>query len=803
MRLRTKIILASSLMLMFTAALFGIVTFRAQENALLSGIDATLLATARLASEILPSNYHDKISSVDSVSDAEYIQIVDRWNRLCKQMGLEYIWSLMLIDGKIVFTSGSSTSKDVNQGDHARFFEAHSNPELYETVFETMEPQYQIINDKWGRIKVALLPFKDILGRPYLFGASMKMTKVDALMRITIWRSLEVTTGILIFGFFISVLLASSMVQPLEKLMDLAHSISKGNWGQVAEVSGTIEIQDLAHSINKMSQSIQEKINESKQAEQELIRSHEVLKTILDRSPFGVAVIGRDRKIRWANHYVYSLVGMKDATGLFGKECGEYFCPALQKECPILDRGQMVDNSERILRSQDGIEIPILKTVIEIEMNGESVLLETFMDITERKKAEEEKAKFEAKLQQAQKMESIGSLAGGIAHDLNNILFPISGLSEMLLDDMPPDTPEYKSIEQIHKSAKRGSDLVKQILAFSRQSNPLKLPIRIQPILKEALKLAQATIPRNIEIKSHINTDCGMVSADPTQIHQIAMNLITNAFHAVEQTGGTIDIALKETAIGSFDEKEDLPFLTIPGDILAGRYACITVSDTGTGMDQPLIDKIFDPYFTTKELGKGTGLGLSVVHGIVKEHGGDIRVYSEIGKGTVFHVYLPLLEDTRDSNAATITRKHPTDHERILLVDDEEPILRMEQMMLERLGYQVTTRMSSPDALAAFKANPDFFDLVISDRGMPNMTGEQLAGELISIRPGIPIILCTGFSDENDVKRAKAMGVKGFLMKPVAIGDLAEMVRKVLDESNGSSQQQLSCAVSQITQDRF
>ena len=516
-----------------------------------------------------------------------------------------------------------------------------------------------------------------------------------------------------------------------------------------------------------------------------------------------MAVIGRDRKIRWANHYVYSLVGMKDATGLFGKECGEYFCPALQKECPILDRGQMVDNSERILRSQDGIEIPILKTVIEIEMNGESVLLETFMDITERKKAEEEKAKFEAKLQQAQKMESIGSLAGGIAHDLNNILFPISGLSEMLLDDMPPDTPEYKSIEQIHKSAKRGSDLVKQILAFSRQSNPLKLPIRIQPILKEALKLAQATIPRNIEIKSHINTDCGMVSADPTQIHQIAMNLITNAFHAVEQTGGTIDIALKETAIGSFDEKEDLPFHAMPGDLLPGRYACITVSDTGTGMDQPLIDKIFDPYFTTKELGKGTGLGLSVVHGIVKEHGGDIRVYSEIGKGTVFHVYLPLLEDTRDSNAATITRKHPTDHERILLVDDEEPILRMEQMMLERLGYQVTTRMSSPDALAAFKANPDFFDLVISDRGMPNMTGEQLAGELISIRPGIPIILCTGFSDENDVKRAKAMGVKGFLMKPVAIGDLAEMVRKVLDESNGSSQQQLSCAVSQITQDRF
>jgi CheY-like chemotaxis protein len=265
------------------------------------------------------------------------------------------------------------------------------------------------------------------------------------------------------------------------------------------------------------------------------------------------------------------------------------------------------------------------------------------------------------------------------------------------------------------------------------------------------------------------------------------MNLITNAFHAVEQTGGTIDIALKETAIGSFGEKEEMTFHAMPGELLAGRYACITVFDTGTGIDQTLIDKIFDPYFTTKELGKGTGLGLSVVHGIVKEHGGDIRVYSEVGKGTTFKVYLPLLEDVKDKKTNSAIRKYPMGTEKILLVDDEEPILRMEQMMLERLGYQVTTRLSSPDALAAFKANPDNFDLVISDRGMPSMTGEQLARELISIKPEIPIILCTGFADEIDELRAKTMGVKGFLKKPVATGDLAEMVRKVLDEVVGNA----------------
>ena len=427
---------------------------------------------------------------------------------------------------------------------------------------------------------------------------------------------------------------------------------------------------------------------------------------------------------------------------------------------------------------KDGRHILIEITTNVIQRGGQAAVLAFVRDISERKQAEEDKAKLECRLQQAQKMESIGSLAGGIAHDLNNILFPISGLSEMLLDGMPPDTPEHKSIEQIHKSAQRGSELVKQILAFSRQSNPQKLPIRIQPILTEALKLVLATVPRNIEINSQIDKKCGLVSADPTQIHQIAMNLITNAYHAVEVNGGTIKMELKEVAITSFGEKDELPFHAIQ----SGRYARITVSDTGTGIDQTLIDKIFDPYFTTKELGKGTGLGLSVVHGIVKEHGGDIQVYSEVGKGTAFHVYLPLLEDSKDSKTVAVARKHPTGSERILLVDDEEPILLMVQRMLEKLGYQVTVRTSSPDALAAFKANPGNFDLVISDRGMPNMTGEQLARELISIRPEIPIILCTGFADEIDELHAKSIGIKGFLKKPVTSSDFAEMVRRVLDD---------------------
>lgn len=381
--------------------------------------------------------------------------------------------------------------------------------------------------------------------------------------------------------------------------------------------------------------------------------------------------------------------------------------------------------------------------------------------------------RMEEKLRQAQKMEAIGTLAGGIAHDFNNILFPIMGMSELLLQDFQPNSQEHENVQEIYKAGQRGSELVKQILTFSRQSEGKKIPTRIQQILKEVVKLIRSTIPSNIEISHHIQPDCGLVMADPIQIHQIVMNLITNAYHAIEQNGGRISIQLKETHQDG-DNLAGRP-------IAAGRYARLIVTDTGTGIDPAVKDKIFEPYFTTKAQGKGTGLGLSTVYGIVKQHNGDITVYSEVGKGTTFKVYLPLMTKADTSKSAKPAPILEFGSERILLVDDDAAVALLERQMLEHLGYQVTSRVSSLEALEAFKAAPDAYDLVISDMTMPNLTGDQLAKAIMAIREDALVIICTGFSEWIDPEKAAAMGIKGFLMKPVVLSEMAKVVRNALD----------------------
>ncbi|MCD4715281.1 MAG: response regulator, partial [Desulfobacterales bacterium] len=408
----------------------------------------------------------------------------------------------------------------------------------------------------------------------------------------------------------------------------------------------------------------------------------------------------------------------------------------------------------------------------------------------------------EVQLQQSQKMEAIGTLAGGITHDFNNILGAILGYTDLAILEAEDDSKIRQHLNKIQEAGHRARDLVNQILAFSRQTKQERLPVEVNSIVNEALKMLRASLPSTIEIRQDTQADKGTVEADPTQIHQVLMNLCTNAAHAMQENGGILEIGIQNVYFGfsSADYEKDT---TLEGhasdsmgqanqilesqieylDILPGPYLKLTVRDTGIGMTPDVLGRIFDPYFTTREKAQGTGLGLSVVHGIIKSHGGSITVESEPGQGTTFHVYLPRMEypkEKADRMAASPYKGIPTGHERILFVDDEEALVDIGRQMLEHLGYELITRTSSIEALELFKAEPDAFDLVITDMTMPNMTGDKLARAMIKIRPNIPIILCTGFSERVTAKSAGEIGIKKLAMKPLVMRDLAEAIREVL-----------------------
>ena len=368
-------------------------------------------------------------------------------------------------------------------------------------------------------------------------------------------------------------------------------------------------------------------------------------------------------------------------------------------------------------------------------------------------------------------MEAIGALAGGIAHDFNNILSAIIGYSELAMLDEGAERCAVELKETL-KAANRANDLVKQILAFSRQTDEERMPVRVALVAKEAVKFLRVTIPATIEIKIRIDEKSGAVLANSVELHQISINLCTNSQHAIGEKAGVLEVVVQNTEIG-WAQKNDLIDLEI------GPYVRISAMDNGYGMTPEIKKKIFDPYFTTKEKGVGTGLGLAVVHGIVKKYGGAIRVESELGKGTTFHIYLPKVKI-----AASTETEQPKpligDSERILFVDDEKMIVDIGQQALQRLGYDVVSRTSPTEALELFKAKPGHFDLVITDQTMPGMTGDALAKELMSIRPNLPVVICTGYSQTIDQERAKQKGIRAFVMKPILINAIAAAVRKAL-----------------------
>lgn len=393
------------------------------------------------------------------------------------------------------------------------------------------------------------------------------------------------------------------------------------------------------------------------------------------------------------------------------------------------------------------------------------------------RQAEQENLDLQLQLQQAQKMEAVGTLAGGIAHDFNNILGAIMGYTEISLLQTPEDNDVRKNMDKILKASQRAKELVNQILAFSRQ-RPLDVQVfRLKPLVKEVLALLRASLPRTIDIRQEMAADLYAIEADPTQIHQVLMNLCTNAAHAMEENGGRLTVTLENLIL----EKERSPKLW---DLSPGQFVRLSVQDTGHGIPSDIVERIFEPYFTTKKLGKGTGMGLAVTHGIIKTCGGTITVESQVGEGTRFDIYLPGYEKEEGETIQTI-KTLPRGSEHILFIDDEENLVDVMKGLLQRLGYRVAATTEPLDALELFRSAPDTFDLVITDAAMPHMTGDRLAKEFLAIRKDIPIIMCTGYSERVNPQNIESLGIRRLLMKPLAIRNLAVAIREEIDRQEG------------------
>jgi len=525
------------------------------------------------------------------------------------------------------------------------------------------------------------------------------------------------------------------------------------------------EFRSLARAANQM-------LAEQRAMEDGLRKSEGKYRTLIETTGIGFVKIDVEGRVLDANQEYVRLTRHADLAAILGRRLTEWTAEYDQarsreavKECLRLG---FVRHLQFDYVNGQGEITPVELNATVVQNEGQPEIITICHDISGRKQLEEQ-------LRQAQKMEALGTLAGGIAHDFNNILAAIIGYAEMAKRSLPQEAGSAEAdIQQVLRAGLRARDLVKQILAFSRKSGEERSPISPKPLVKEALKFLRASIPTSIEIREDIDADCGAILANPTSIHQIVVNLCTNAFHAMEAAGGALTIVVKNVELGEGE-------LVGEEDLLPGQYVLFSVRDTGPGMTPEILARIFDPYFTTKEVGKGSGMGLAVVHGIVKSYGGMVKVESTLGSGTVFRVYLPRIDKGADAAESVLEWALPSGQERILFVDDETSIAEMGKAMLSGLGYRVTARTNPQEALDDFRSHPGDFDLLITDQTMPRMSGMQLAQEARKIRPDLPVILCTGYSAAISEESAAEHGIRHFLMKPLTMRVLSDTVRKALE----------------------
>ena len=546
----------------------------------------------------------------------------------------------------------------------------------------------------------------------------------------------------------------------------MAKRVAQGKYDLKIPQSNIFELRNLGQHLQRMAVLID-------QREKQL----RLTQAAFDNASIGIFQIDDDGRILNANQCAcdtleYTIEELRNLTLVD-------IDPNISQEQFKENRGQLKENPvkvfERTHRRKDDSLFPVEIVINYHEFEGEKIYIFFQKDITAIKEAEIEKKKTEKKLLQAQKLEAIGTLAGGIAHDFNNILASIIGFTQICMKDLSEDHQANQSLQRVFQAGLRARDLVAQILTFSRQSDEKFQKTNITFIVKEVIKLLRASIPASIEIKLENPSKCGSVYADPVQVHQILMNLCTNAYHAIGNQHGLIRISLDETDIGP----NDFPTMS---DIKVGKHLKLGVSDTGHGMDNVTLGKIFDPYFTTKKKGEGTGLGLAVVHGIVKKHKGHITAYSEPGQGTSFYIYLPCIDGEASTDHEAIKQEVPTGSEHILIVDDEEFITEMLEGMLGHIGYRMTAFHDAEAAIAFFKSEPNSCDLLITDMTMPTMSGLDLSRRIRKIDSHIPIIILTGFSEQLNPEALQSIGVGAVLKKPVLELELAQCIRKVIDE---------------------
>ena len=522
-------------------------------------------------------------------------------------------------------------------------------------------------------------------------------------------------------------------------------------------------------------------ITERKTYERELKRQRDLFELVIDSVPARIFWKDLDLVYMGCNYHFAKDAGYENPEDVVGKNDYEMFWKKDAEVYRADDRfviktGEPKLNYEDLFSNKESKKLTWLTNKMPLKsVDGKTIgIIAISENITDKKAAEEDKRKLEVQLQQSQKMESIGTLAGGIAHDFNNILSSVIGFTELSLEEVAKNSTVEENLLEVHAAGLRAKELIKQILAFARQSGEEIKPIQPKTISEEIIRLLRSTIPATIKIKRQFESD-SFVMGNPIQLHQILMNLCTNAAYAMEDTGGQLTIKIKDVEI------EQLP-VNISTQLQQRKHVQLLISDTGKGIPPETINSIFEPYFTTKPSGEGTGMGLAMVQGIVESYGGRIVVDSKMGEGTTFTTYLPICnqQKTQSLYAPNTT---PSGSERILFVDDETSVARMGGRMLGSLGYKVTTKSSSNDALKIFREQPKDFDLVITDMTMPDITGDLLAVEINKISPDIPVIVSTGYSTRISEKTVGETGIKALIYKPFLKADLARVIRKVLDDT--------------------